>query len=105
MRVLLCLSWRAVASLKKNFRFPDVRRWVSEHFGLKNQHLAADGFLPAFLHFSSKASEMHMLSICCFIIATFRTLSDPSSSLLGCGYKPGKYMKIWMQVHFYTDDI
>jgi hypothetical protein len=43
--------------------------------GLKNQHLAADGFLPAIFAFSSKASEMHMLSICCFIIAIFPTFS------------------------------
>jgi hypothetical protein len=30
-----------------------------------------------FLRFSSKASEMHMLFIFCFIIATFPTLSIP----------------------------
>jgi hypothetical protein len=36
---------------KKNFRFTDARRRVLEHFGLKNQHLAADGFLPAIFAF------------------------------------------------------
>jgi hypothetical protein len=28
-----------------------------------------------FLHFSRKTSEMHMLSICCFIIVIFPTFS------------------------------
>jgi hypothetical protein len=51
MRVLLCLSRRAIASLNKFFRFPDARRRLLEHFGLKNQHLAADGFLPAIFAF------------------------------------------------------
>jgi hypothetical protein len=36
---------------KQIFRFPDARRRLSEHFGLKNQHLAADGFLPAIFAF------------------------------------------------------
>jgi predicted metalloprotease len=36
---------------KKIFRFRDARRQVLEHFELKNQHLAADGFLPAIFAF------------------------------------------------------
>jgi predicted metalloprotease len=36
---------------KKIFRFTDARRRVLEHFGLENQHLAADGFLPAIFAF------------------------------------------------------
>jgi hypothetical protein len=33
----------------------DAHRRVLEHFGLKNQHLAADGFLPAsFAFFNAK---------------------------------------------------
>jgi predicted metalloprotease len=36
---------------KKPFRFTDAPRRVLEHFGLKNQHLAADGFLPAIFAF------------------------------------------------------
>jgi hypothetical protein len=32
---------------KKYFQSTDARRRVLEHFGLKNQHLAANGFLPA----------------------------------------------------------
>jgi hypothetical protein len=35
----------------KIFRFTDARRRVLEHFELKNQHLAADGFLPAIFAF------------------------------------------------------
>jgi predicted metalloprotease len=39
-------------SERKNFfRFTDARRRVLEHFELKNQHLAADGFLPAIFAF------------------------------------------------------
>jgi hypothetical protein len=33
------------------FRFTDARRRVLGHFELKNQHLAADGFLPAIFAF------------------------------------------------------
>jgi hypothetical protein len=46
----LSLSWRAIASLKI-FQSTDARRRVLEHFGLKNQHLAADDFLPAIFAF------------------------------------------------------
>jgi hypothetical protein len=38
-------------SERKKIRFTDVRRRVLEHFELKNQHLAADGFLPAIFAF------------------------------------------------------
>jgi predicted metalloprotease len=39
------------SELKKVFRFTDARRRVLEHFELKNQHLATDGFLPAIFAF------------------------------------------------------
>jgi hypothetical protein len=46
----LSLSWRAIASLKI-FQSTDARRRVLEHLGLKNEHLAADDFLPAIFAF------------------------------------------------------
>jgi hypothetical protein len=51
-------------------------------------------FLPAIFAFFKlsfrNARDLYLL----FIIATFPTLSILLSSLLGCGYKPGKCMKI-----------
>jgi hypothetical protein len=62
---------------KQFFRFTYARWGVLEHFELENQHLAADGFQPAIFAFQVRLqkSEMHMLSVCCFIIATSPTLS------------------------------
>jgi hypothetical protein len=61
-------------------------------FWTKNQHLAADYFLPAIFAFSSKTSQVHMISPILSILAKF--------SILGCGYKPGKCVKIGMKMTF-----
>jgi hypothetical protein len=58
------------------FRSKDAHRRVLEHFGLKINILLHMVSCLQFLHFSSRASEMHMPSICCFIIATFPTLES-----------------------------
>jgi hypothetical protein len=44
-------------------------RWVLEHFGLKNQHFAADGFLPAifafFMYSFRNAQALYLLFYYC----------------------------------------